>query len=231
MFPVRAIVFGVLWASAGAEAFWPLLTNIYLNGQGRSSSSSICDYYNLWGSQGQNRNPGGNGGGNGWPAGWGATDLDPSRVNGNTATLPGILGLLNRVYPSSVRGTSQSGRPGVVVRVEETNPRGNRGGSNTPSTASTSADGSRELDYYDQDAPYYYEDDGDYYGQDYTYSDPDEDADTVVYYDTLLQTETPPTVVQLLQTLYGTRFGTPNTAGSNACGACAASMLNMLMGK
>ncbi|KFB40579.1 hypothetical protein ZHAS_00008100 [Anopheles sinensis] len=230
MFLVRAIVIGVLWASAGAQAFWPLLTNIYLNGQGRSSSSSLCDYYNLWGSQSQNRNPGGNGGGNGWLTGWGTTNLDTTGTNGNVASLPGILALMNRVYPSSVRGTTQSGRPGVVVRVEETNPLGTRGGSNIPSTAITSADGTRELDYYGQDASYYYGDDGDYYGQDYTYSDPNEDADTVVYYDTLLQTETPPTVIQLLQTLYGTRFGTTNTAGSDACGACAASMLNMLMG-
>uniref|UniRef100_A0A182ILX0 Uncharacterized protein n=1 Tax=Anopheles atroparvus TaxID=41427 RepID=A0A182ILX0_ANOAO len=237
MFSVGAVVLGVFWVTAGADAFLPLLTNVYMNGPGRAGGSAmsarapqtVCSWYNVPRYAGNNGggslwvNGMGNAGNNGWSnagnIGWGNA--------GSPNSLPGLMALLGSVYSSSITGSSgQAGRPGFAVRVEETIPRGSGGGlSNAPLPAN--AAGTRELDYYDQDAQYYYDDDYEYYGQDYTYSDSVEYADTVVF--SLPQNEAPPTIVELLQTIYGSQFGTAS-GGSNPCGACAASMLNMLMG-
>uniref|UniRef100_A0A182M597 Uncharacterized protein n=1 Tax=Anopheles culicifacies TaxID=139723 RepID=A0A182M597_9DIPT len=138
--------------------------------------------------------------------------------------LTGLAAMLNRLYPESITGTSQT-RPRVVVRVEE--PATVRNRNLATGTVRPGANANRELDYYEPDAQYYYEEDGYAYDD---YSDPDGYTDTVTYYD--MSSANIRGASNVFQTWYGSNLNTPSIAGNtNACNVCAtSSLLNLLMG-
>uniref|UniRef100_A0A182SP24 Uncharacterized protein n=1 Tax=Anopheles maculatus TaxID=74869 RepID=A0A182SP24_9DIPT len=145
---------------------------------------------------------------------------------GNANYLTGLSTMLNRLYPNAITGASQT-RPKVVVRVEETATVRNRNGIAIPA-GTTGGNGNRELDYYyETDPQYNYEEDGYAYDD---YSDPDEYADTVTYYD--MPSANVRGTGNVFETWYGTGVNAPSTTGSNnACNVCATSaLLNFLMG-
>uniref|UniRef100_A0A182S0V0 Uncharacterized protein n=1 Tax=Anopheles funestus TaxID=62324 RepID=A0A182S0V0_ANOFN len=207
----RATVLLILLISAQGNAFLPIF-NLYRDTQ-NAATGMACRWYNM---------P---------PYANAIATQVPSNAGFNQAGngpdlnyLTGLASMLNRLYPESISGLSQT-RPRVVVRVEETVTARKR----NPATVTLRPGGNsnRELDYYETDPQYYYEEDG--YGYD-DYSDPDGYTDTVSYYD--MPSSDVRGANNVFQTWYGSSLNPPPTTGStNACNVCATStLLNYLLG-
>ncbi|XP_050072182.1 uncharacterized protein LOC126560063 [Anopheles maculipalpis] len=200
MFSVPVTVLLVLLVTLEGDAFIPII-NLYRD------TGMACRWYNM-------------------PPYANAIATQPTN-GGNGNYLTGLATMLNRMYPDSITGSSQT-RPRVVVRVEETATVRNRRGVAVPAGSPSGGNGNRELDYYyETDPQYNYEEDGYAYDD---YSDPDEYADTVTYYD--MPSANVRGTGNVFQTWYGTGINAPSATGSsNACNVCATSaLLNFLMG-